>query len=168
MHIVEAQLNSICFFPFYFLICSCFLRIQLMMQSIVGGCMALAQEWLRNRTKMWTQPRRKWAFWPLSTTCSHDKRYRSAEQLPCRQLLSSIIFPNSVSNKRHLQHTACRPAVLLKSCIFIWNPEEELTEFLMPAFVVCHLFNTKGKRQNLLCIPLFFSSLYCTESARKT
>lgn len=31
----------------------------------------------------------------------------------------------------------------------------ELTEFLMPAFVICHLFNTKGKRQKL-CIPLFF------------
>lgn len=32
----------------------------------------------------------------------------------------------------------------------------ELTEFLMPAFVICHLFNTKGKRHQLLCIPLFF------------
>lgn len=45
----------------------------------------------------------------------------------------------------------------MKSCIFIWKPEgRELTEFLMPAFVICHLFNMKGKRHQLLCIPLFF------------
>lgn len=144
------------------------MRIQLMMQSIVDDCMALAQEWLRNKMKMWTRPKRKWAFWPLSTTCSRDERCPSAEHVYhigscCPQPFSL----NSVSNKKHLQCTGCtKPAVLLKSCIFLWNPEE-LTEFLMPAFVVCHIFNTKGKGQNLLCIPLVFSSLYCTESARK-
>lgn len=152
---LEAQLNSTCFS--FFLICSYFLRIQLMMQSIADDCTALAQEWLRNRTKTWTQPKRKWAFWPLSTTCSRDERCPSENMFTI--LAAAILnhFPQTVSQTKSISSTQAAPslAVLLKNCIFLWNPEE-LTEFLMPAFVVCHIFNTKGKGQNLLCIPLFF------------
>lgn len=127
------------------------------MQSIVGGCMALAQEWLRNKMKMWTPPKRKWAFWPLSTTCSPDKRYPSAEcgyhiGSCCPQPFSLIMSQTKGITVYSLQK-ACSFAEELHLHL---KPRRELTEFLKPAFVVCHLFNTKGKRQNLLCIPLFF------------
>lgn len=151
----------------FFFICSCFLRIQLMMQSIVGGCMALGQEWLRNKMKMWTQPKRKWAFWLLSTTCSRDKWYPSAEHSYhigscCPQPFSLIVFQT-----RHLQHTACSFAEELH--LHLKPRRREMTEFLMPAFVVCHLFNIKGKKPRTYSVYLcFFPSLYCTESARKT
>lgn len=52
--------------------CSCFLRTVLMMPSIVGGSMAWAREWPRSRMRMWTLPRRRWASWRSSTTCSSD------------------------------------------------------------------------------------------------
>lgn len=57
---------------FSVLFCSCFLRTVLMMPSIVGGSMAWAREWPRSRMRMWTLPRRRWASWRSSTTCSSD------------------------------------------------------------------------------------------------
>lgn len=137
------------------------------MQSIAGGCMASAREWLRNKMKMWTQPKRKWAFWLLSTTCSRDPWRPSAEHgyQPFWQLLSSTIFPKCLKQKASTIHSlqkACSFAEELHLHLKPWR--RELTEFLMPAFVVCHLFNTKGKRQNLLCIPLFFFPLYTVQN----
>lgn len=57
---------------FSILFCSCFLRTVLMMPSTVGGSMAWAREWPRSRMRMWTLPRRRWASWRSSTTCSSD------------------------------------------------------------------------------------------------
>lgn len=116
---------------FSILFCSCFLRTVLMMPSTVGGSMAWAQEWPRSRMRTWTLPRRRWASWRSSTTCSSDggaagwappqwcylcRLYTYLLSQKKTLLLSKLYLPSALSRKTF---------VLLKTKhVFILDPDE--------------------------------------------